>query len=226
MMKPIILGRFHELHELENDARTKFRPSLLREYIKILVIDDEDFAQKEGLQMAKFNVTQIKSVEDLRCAADYQIIICDIKGVGSKFGSKNEGAFVINEIRKLYPHRQYAVYSGSSFTQEMSALLKDIETIKKDAGIEEWVSYMDEFIDRTCNPVYKWKEIRRQLFLKNASTLSVLRLEDEYVRLMRKNPSDLNDFPSRKNNPDLSEDIYDVIKSMLAGVLLALAHIQ
>lgn len=226
MLRPILFGHFHELHELENDARTKFRPSLLREYIKILVIDDEDFAQKEALQMAKFNVTQIKNVEDLRCAADYQIIICDIKGVGAKFGSKNEGAFVINEIKKLYPYRQYAVYSGSAFTQEMSALLKDIETIKKDAGIEEWISYMDEFIDRTCNPVYIWKEIRRQLFLKNASTLSVLKLEDEYVRLMQNNPSRLKDFPSKNKNPDLSEDIFDVVKNLIAGVLLALAHIQ
>lgn len=70
---------------------------------KIAIIDDEDFYYKEQLSRLGFNITKYDDIQDLNMLASYDLIISDIKGVGKYFDSEFEGAFLLSELKKMYP---------------------------------------------------------------------------------------------------------------------------
>ena len=103
-----------------------------RGLVKILIIDDKDFEKKENLHNLGFQIQKYDDIESLEAAEAFHIVISDIKGVGAKFGSPKEGAFVLNQLKKKYPMKEFAVYSGSLYNTEISSSLQGINIINKD----------------------------------------------------------------------------------------------
>lgn len=223
-MKRVLFEKFHELNELKT-AKLALKKNC-REDVKVLIIDDEDFLYLDELRAAKFNITKLDDIQDILAAEAYPIVISDIKGVGKKFGSKNEGIYVVEEIKKRYPFKQYAIYSSSVNQYGLMALPPDVFTINKDVSVDEWTRYIDELIRRVTDPSEVWKKIRDYLTNEDISLLSILRLESEYVDLVINHPDGLESFPSEKRGYELSKDVRGVIQSLVAGVILAFAHIS
>ncbi len=219
-MRPLIFGKIHELHELNNFEKTINANK--RNRIPILIIDDENFMYLEELRNEQFNLMQIKDIEDFKTVAAYPVVICDVKGVGHKFNEKKEGLYVVESIKKLYPFKQVAVYSSGYY--EVSALshLKGIEWIQKDAEKDMWCNYCDTLIQKASDPIYIWKSIRSHLLREDMDIKEVMFLESDYVKMVKYNPKKLVDFPSRDAFPNIKEDARAVIQSMIAGGLLKL----
>lgn len=76
----------------------------LKQKVQIAIIDDHKLPMAKSLQSHGFQLAElggdIRSVEQVSA---YPIVICDIKGVGKAFGSPQEGAHVLAEIRKPTP---------------------------------------------------------------------------------------------------------------------------
>lgn len=216
---------FH-LHHFDLDDLRNANLALksnLRENVKVIIIDDDEFVYLNELRKLHFNVTHVTDIEDLYSVEAYPIVICDIRGVGKKIGSSNEGAYVVNQLQKNYPFKQYAVYTGSSYNTELTSMLKDVSIIKKDVDIEQWAAYIDEFIKRVTNPIETWKTIRYYLLSKDVSLLSVLKMEEVYVKTVLKCPEQLRNFPDVNSFPEINNDIRGVVQSLVAGVMLSLA---
>ena len=222
-MKRVVYEKFHELSELKT-AKLALKKNY-REEIKILIVDDEEFLYYNELRNAKFNITKVDDIQDPLSAALYPIVICDIKGVGKKFGSKKEGAYVIEELKKRYPFKQYAIYSGSMNQFGLMTFPQGVYPINKDISVEEWAKNFDEMIRKVADPSEVWRTIRNYLMTEEVSLLSILRLESEYVDTVINHPSNLKNFPSEKRGFELSTDVRGVVQSLVAGVILALAHI-
>ena len=98
----------------------------LRKNISILVIDDSDFPLQEPLETIGFKFTKKSGNEESFCIndyAEYDIILCDISGVGMKLNSKFQGAFLANEIKKAYPNKmvpQNGLDAASNFLRQCS----------------------------------------------------------------------------------------------------------
>ena len=155
-----------------------------RQRIKISVIDDQPFEAGVNLRSYGYNITEIGDVKNISEVSDYPIVLCDIMAVGHHFDKKNQGAAVIQEIRKNYPAILVAAYSGSSNFAEPAqrAKLQADAFIKKDADIDTWVHKLDELISMSTDATFLWYRIRKALIEENLNSREILRLEDAYVR--------------------------------------------
>ncbi len=217
--KPIIIGAVYSVADL-NTSKNALSSIDVRSKIAILVIDDEDFVYKEALRDEKYNLTCIKVIEDLSAAAEYPIVICDVKGVGTNLDSEKEGAFVVREVKKKYPFKQYAIYSGSDYKLELLNDLEGVARIKKDAPIEMWRAYFDELISRASDPKENWKMLRDFLLKKDVPLKEVLLLESNFVDICNNRPADMKNFPEEKTFPNLSQDIRAIVQNLISGGIL------
>ena len=217
--KPIIIGKTYTIADL-NTSRRAFSSIDIKSKIPILIIDDEEFLYKEDLRDEKYNIKCVKTIEDLSAASEYPIVICDVKGVGTQFDPEMGGAFVIRELKKKYPFKQYAVYSGSDYKLELMNNLEGVATIKKDAPIEMWRGYCDELIRRASDPKENWKTLRDFLLKNDVALTEVLKLESNFVDIYNNRPADMKFFPDEKLFPNIGQDIRAIIQSMIAGGIL------
>ena len=103
-----------------------------RQSIKVLIVDDDEFMYEDSLRRVGFNIQKYDDIESIEAAEAYHIIICDVCGVGKKFLSPKEGAYVLNRLKNTYPMKEFAVYSGSLFNADLTSSLQNIQIIKKD----------------------------------------------------------------------------------------------
>lgn len=218
--RPIVLGKVYSIADLAT-PRQALSSIDLRSRIPILFIDDNGFVYKEELRDEKYNISCLTKIEDFRVVASYPIVICDIRGVGTNFDKEREGLFVIRELKRLYPFKHYAVYSGAT-NYQIDALdgLEGVSRIKKDPDIEDWRSYLDEFIRMATDPKENWKKIRDFLLQKDVPLLNILLLESNFVDIYNNRPQQMALFPEEKKFPSIKQDIRSIIQSMIAGALL------
>lgn len=220
--KPRLWGQIYKLSDL-NTTKRAFDSLSARSKIPVLLIDDEGFTYLDELRNEKFNITSIRDIEDYNAVEAYPVVICDIKGVGHKFNKEKEGAYVVRELKKRYPFKQFAVYSaGADYNVESMNDLEGIKRIKKDVGMDMWCTYIDEMIRLASDPIEIWKTIRDFLLNKDVPIKDVMFLEDNYVDIYINRPQDMNNFPNPKKYPSLGEDVRTVVQSMVAGGLLKL----
>lgn len=191
----IKLKRFKSVFDLNlNSARLN---KIERYNFKIAIIDDEDFYYKEQLSRLGFNITKYDDIEDLNMLSSYDLIISDIKGVGKHFDSEFEGAFLLSELKKKYPYKSFAAYTGSAFDPRISELLTGIQVIKKDYSIDEWTNAIESLIKNVADPKQIWIKIRRDLLEMDVSLLQLTYMEDEFVDRVINNKG-FNGFPSNR----------------------------
>ena len=190
------------------------------------MIDDEEFSYKEKLRDENYNLTCLPRIDDLNAVATYPIVICDIRGVGTNFDKEKEGVFVVRELKKKYPFKQFAVYSGSQYSLDsFEDDLNGIERIKKDPDIEMWRTYFNELIRRVTDPKENWKTIRDYLIKKDVPLKEIALLESNYVDILNNRPEDMKNFPEKRFSPDLKQEVRAIIQNMIAGGLLHLLGI-
>lgn len=212
----IKFGKFHSINDLNlNSASLNDRE---RKLFKIAIIDDEDFYFKEQLVNLGFNITKYDDVQNLDMLASYDLIISDIKGVGKRFNAEFEGAFLLSQLKKKYPYKEFAAYTGSAYDPRISSLLNGIQVIKKDYPIEDWANAIDSLIKLVGDPKQIWLKIRKDLLDKNVSLIELIYLEDEYVKRVLKNKG-FHDFPSSSEVKGLSPEIKNLIMTLSTTLL-------
>lgn len=219
--RPVIIGKTYSISQL-NTSRKVLSLIDIKSKIPILIIDDDEFQYKEDLRDEKYSITCVKAIEDLSAASEYPIVICDVKGVGTQFDPVLGGAYVVRELKKKYPFKQYAVYSGSDYKLELMSNLEGVATIKKDAPLEMWRGYCNELIRRASDPKENWKTLRDYLLKNDVELTEVLRLESNFVDIYNNRPSDMKFFPDEKLFPNIGQDIRGIIQNMIAAGILYL----
>src|SRR5690554_2440279 len=109
----INIGKLYTTKDLNTPRRKMV--SAYRSMINVVIVDDEEFVYLEELRRSGFSLSKYDDVPDLQSLEAYPVIICDIKGVGKAFKSRFEGAYLIRELRKKYPFKVLAAYTGSTY---------------------------------------------------------------------------------------------------------------
>ncbi|MCJ7449138.1 MAG: hypothetical protein MUO72_15775 [Bacteroidales bacterium] len=216
----ILVGKPKSANDLNTASYQLTKPQ--RSDVAIVIIDDQHVPYIEDLRYNGFNVMYINDLDQIESIKGFEIIICDIKGVGKKFKSKYEGAHLISEIRRVYPFKiiiGYTAYTLDASYNQYLSMADDI--FKKDIDLDDWISHLETAIELAINPIYKWKKISNYLQMNNIKTMDLVRLEDEYVRLIQRKIS-LDSFPSRKLRNNLSEEAKGIIKSFLNSLIIKL----
>jgi DNA-binding NarL/FixJ family response regulator len=193
-----------------------------RSQIPMIIIDDNKFMYQEILQAHDFNIKHVEDIDAINFVNDYEVILCDINGVGKKFGSRFDGAHLIAEIRKKYPFKYIIAYTGHTHDPSYTKyLMKADSVINKDVSTDEWIEELDIAITNTVNPINKWQKIRNYLIENKVEIQLVAKLEDEYVRAIISN-KDLTNFPNNRNVKNLSSEIKEILISFSRSIIFKL----
>lgn len=193
-----------------------------RSALEIAVLDDNKFEPQEFLSRHKFRINELgPDIRSIDQVANFPIIVCDVKGVGRSFGSRLEGAHVVNEIRKFYPDKFIIGYTGETHSIETSnALAVADKRMEKDAQLEAWIKNLDHGIKEVIDPYNRWRRIRNALFEREVETIEVLKLEQSYIESIRqKNPENLK---SKAKKLKLPSEVTELMINFAATAVVEL----
>lgn len=210
-----ILGKTKDLSVLKT-VDNAYQPD--RAGVAILCIDDQGLEYETIIRNHGFNIRVLNDIEDIKAVSDYPVIICDIKGVGKKFGSKYEGGHIIEEIKSKYPEKVVIAYTGQLFdaTYNKFFSLADF-TLTKDVDSDVWVSLLDQTIQKVVSPIEQWKRMRSFLIDKEVPLKIIFQLEQQFINAVIK--KDKNIFAKSSTVNDLDGDVRAVITSFIASIL-------
>jgi hypothetical protein len=211
----ITIGKPKTIYDLRDKIVDK--PPIRRHTVAICIIDDEKFVYLDLLIKHDFNIREIGDINDIKAVESYDIVLCDIKGVGKHFGSQFEGGHIIEEIKKLYPSKVLVAYSGQQFDPTFNKYyqLSDF-CVKKDINSDEWIEILDQSIKLIQDPVVQWKKIRENIIKLDISSYHLLKLEDEFVNKIMGN---INVFPSKKLMASLPADVKVIILNFISSLI-------
>lgn len=184
----IVFPKPKNIDDLQRQLRSKkaeLNKMDLRKKVSVAIIDDQAFQPLVNLQNNQFNLKHFTDINDIKTIADYQIVLCDLQGVGKLLDPDNQGAHLIKEIKSNYPEKYVVAYTGGASNSALARLGNEYADayIKKDADISTWLEKLDTAIAHVTDPVVVWKNFRNRLLGEhNLSLLEVVSIESAYVK--------------------------------------------
>ena len=212
-------GKIYSIQDLNTPSQKLH--SNYRDKVKIVFIDDEDFIYIDDLRRSGFNITQYHDIEDLQMLGSFHVIICDIKGIGKNFKAQAEGAFIIRELKKKYPYKVFAAYTGSTHRLDINEYLRGVHIIKKDIDMDEWCNEIDLLVKKAVSPQYIWCAIREILLNENVPTLNIAKLEHKYVDIIIHKNGNFNNFLTDETIK-ISDHVKEIITTLISNIALGL----
>jgi len=200
----------------------------LRMRAKILVVDDDPKCRiHENLRKYGYsNVALERDIARFSDISDYNLILCDINGVGENLSNgkqlKYKGLSVAEEIKKLYPLIKVISYSAEKATYEGNYIAERIvdDFFDKDEDPTSRNALIDNQIKSCFSPVDAWNNFRMTALVQGASIHEIAELETYFVKCVQKK----QEFSTEKvkNNFKYYVRYLDTIKHLVAIVSIYL----
>ncbi|MFN3820038.1 hypothetical protein [Blastomonas sp.] len=190
-----------------------------RAAVRVAVIDDEDFTPQVKLQSYGYNLKAIGDIKSVSEVKDFDVILCDILGVGMHFDHNVQGASLISEIKNEYPEKVVVAYTGGTPSAKARKLISDKadDLITKDIDNQEWVERLDAIAFKAVDPHEIWNKIRNRFVHLGVDTKTILILEDAYVRSILEGDNGLNRLSSASYGDSIGGDVRAVISGLVAN---------
>ena len=193
--------------------------SQLKKVTEILVIDDNEFTYLEALMKSEYHIEHRTDIQSLKDAAEYDIVLCDIRGVGNFLGSQYDGAYLVKQLKKKYPNKIIVSYTAEPYNPQYEEFLKYADAIvSKGTVLEDWDSLLTELLQDLSDPVKQWEKTRQALLDAGVSTVSVAKHEARYVKAVK-----YGSFESLRKLYDKKNDASaEIMKILINGVIAKL----
>lgn len=170
----------------------------LKKKYKILVIDDQGFSQEESLKkMGYKDITVEFDFTDINHIIPYDIVLCDINGIGLEFDKKNQGAAVAKIIKENFPTKIVIIFSAADQPLDIAENYSYVDdVITKNMNANEMSSNIDRYIDMLDNPIYRWEKIKKIFEQKQIQTKDIAIFEHYYVKTILEGKDFTNDIES------------------------------
>lgn len=178
----------YEIADLNGELLLKeVRISDLKKKTEILVIDDDSFTYLETLKRCEYRIDYRADIQSLNDVAEYDIILCDVRGVGKFLDSDFQGAFLVKQIREKYPNKIIIAYTASNYDPKFSEFLAFAdETVVKGTSLEDWDGLLKEKLHELVDPVKQWQKTRSALLQSGVSIGMVAKYESDFVKAVKK----------------------------------------
>lgn len=196
--------------ELDSDKRNQ----------QIAIIDDKEVPYIEILRNNGFNITHHTDIDNFEMIKTYSIIVCDIKGVGKKFGSDKEGAHIIREIRRLYPDKYLIAMSSDVYNIRWVKFLDDTDDkIIRDADVDQVIDALITAVDTMrCNK-QRWLRVRDNLLkVHNMDLFDVWEIEQQFIKSAIEKDSSI--FENSKIISHRDDIVKGVLVNFISGLIL------
>ncbi|MGN7713485.1 hypothetical protein [Agrobacterium radiobacter] len=212
----------YNLDRLEAHTRSSSALSTIevaRKKVSICVIDDELLYQISVLRGHGFDIVQVGDISSVSDIDEYDIIACDLRGVGEKFSGKLQGAAIIQELRRTRPEKYIIAYSGNFDRSTMAKVADDHsdKKIPKSADIDRWVAVLDEAVKYSTNPVEKWTRVRAALNEKRVSSHTIAKLETAYCKSVI--TGNKKSFLKSTRKIEFSDEIKPIIQGLISSAI-------
>lgn len=179
-----------------------------RKNIKILFIDDEGFDIEPLRKMGYLDVNKEYKYTQIDDYEKYDIIFCDINGIGKEIDEKYQGAALAKIIKNTYPNKVVIIFSAKQQYLDMHEYSKYVdETIAKNIQLSDLTALIDKYIKKLSDPVEYWKETRQKLLSQGVSTKTVSELEHYYVKSFKDKKGYINDIKKISKEITVSDGI-------------------
>lgn len=225
MKLPHICIIMNKISDLSENSALKLPNGIaeLRKHVNMLVIDDNPFMPENFLQANGYQMQHKTDIDSIKDVEPYDIILCDISGVGKKLGFVKEGAFIIREIHANYPNKRIIAYTSNTYDADYNQFFSMADFVApKDLGIDDWINVLDEQIRKSIDPVNQWKKIRNYLLENEVSTLTIAKIEDKFVEAVNSKNFDKLKIFVQGNDSKLNSIITDFMSSLCAKIILGM----
>lgn len=212
---------YRKLSELNGEAILKEQSlTTLKKLTEILVIDDNDFAYLEALQKYEFNIKQKNDLTHLSDAEVFDVILCDIRGVGTFLSSPYEGANLIKELKTKYPAKTIIAYTAEPYNASFQKFLNYADGIMpKGTSLEDWVALLEKILRDCADPVVQWDKTRNLLLRAKVDTIDVAKYESQYVKAVKEENFDSLRKLYEKNKNQGANIMLDLTTSLIAKII-------
>lgn len=218
------LKNINDLIELNLQPRLDFD----RKKYKILVIDDEGFAQKDGLIKLGYKDIDVKyKYENMEEFYAYDIIFCDINGVATEIDPYFQGAALAKKIKEMYPDKFVIIFSALDQSLDFYPYYSSVDaTIIKNLNSNQFSEKLDEYIHTINDHKYKWNSIKKILESNKIPTEDIAVFEDFFVNSIIENKSykkEIEKYCEKKMKKQLDvikkllPYIYEIMKDLVIG---------
>lgn len=215
----------NKISDLSESSVLKLPNSIaeLRKHTNMLVIDDNDFTPEGYLKANGYQLSHKTDIDTIKDVEPYDIVLCDICGVGKRLGYAKEGAFIIREIHENYPNKRIIAYTSNTYDADYNYFFSMADFVApKDLGIDDWINVLDEQVKNSINPVNQWKKIRSYLLDNDVSTLTIAKIEDKFVEAINKKNFDNFKKFIQGEDSKLSSIATDFMSSLCAKMILGM----
>ena len=195
-----------------------------RGLVKIGVIDDKKFEPLGNLKTYGYDIVEIGDPNVVEEVARYPIVLCDLMGVGVKFGQHAEGAGIIKEIRKNYPATFVVAYTGAAAGSEVAIRAKHYadRLIRKDADLDTWTDELDRLLAKATDPAKIWLRTRVALAEESVNSKDILLMEDAFVRSVIDKDKNAKKLSDLLNSGKLEGVAVNIGKGVVASYIFSL----
>ena len=156
------------IEELVNNVELSLiEPIVIRGIANVLIVDNEvqsGMPMKESLQKHGFkNVEYYTALERITDVEKFDVILCDIQGVGESLGFK-DGFELATEIKRLYPSIGIIAFSANNIGKINKTLIDDV--LSKDVRLKNRNERIDAVAQKVFNPIEAWYIFRNRLLDK------------------------------------------------------------
>jgi|GEM_PF-2070330 len=192
-----------------------------REQVKIAVIDDETFQPRLQLQRLGYDAQELQDIKELDEVEGFDIALIDLMGVGMKFDIKNQGAFLVKEIRRNHPSVFICIYSGADNQSPLAVYARQNADmfIKKDEDVDTITEKLDELAIRASSPAIVWRRLRQALVDQGVSTKDILILEHEYVTQFLSRAPSSGPIVKLANSLGISKTAKDIVVGLVSSYI-------
>lgn len=210
------------------DLNLQPKLELDRKKYKILVIDDEGFAQKEGLIKLGYKDIEVKfKYENMEEFSAYDIIFCDINGVATEIDSYYQGAALAKKIKEMYPDKFVIIFSALDQSLDFYPYYSSVDaTIIKNLNSNQFSEKLDEYISTMSDPKYKWNSIKKILENNKIPTEDIAVFEDFFVNSIIDNKNYQKEIEkycekNMKKNLDIIKKLLPYIYEIMKDLVIA-----
>lgn len=192
----------------------------LKRTSNILIIDDDTFTYLETLRRHEFNIEYKRDIDSIKDVEAYDIILCDIRGVGKFLESEFEGAYLVKQIKEKYPNKILVSYTANNYDVKFQKYLQYADaTIPKGSPIEAWSALLEDLLKKEADPVSQWLRTRDALLKANVPTIDVAQIESRYVKAIQNKSFESMEKLYKKKSSEEAEIVKSLLKSIIAKII-------
>ena len=181
MCRKFVFNRLKTIDDYKNYGYKKESPK--RDRIKICFIDDKGFDVELFRKTGYTNTDYKLDFTNSNDVQAYDLIACDIDGIGVSLDSKRQGLAVAETIIASFPEKIVLIYTSNNpfdYAEDYHSVGDGY--FNKNISINEMAKLFDDYSAVFYDEIAAWKKIEKQLRKNNIANKTIAYVEDLYVR--------------------------------------------